>query len=220
MLIKRSRGSEKSEKEKVLEELKQLYLQLKELISNYEALHVYEIPKWIADIERLLNVPYSAEHKILLREIKEKMDLTKHSNDIIDINELKSLHIPSEIREEVIEDFKEAIGCYRSKHYKAAIILCARILETLLFRKYYDITGKDLLETSPNYGLGKLVAELRQLNQIDPAIMQQIHLINQVRIYSVHSKKEKFEPSDIQTKAILLYSYDLARKLYGSKKLS
>lgn len=200
-----------SEKEKVFNELKQLLAELENLKSNYEAKNAYDIPQWIEEIKNLLKTPYSAKHKLILDEIKNKLS---NNPDVDEFKDLEKIKFPQELKEEVISDFKEAIGCYSSKHYKAAIILCARILETLLFRKYYEITGKDLLETAPNYGLGKLVAELRQLNQIDPAIMQQIHLINQVRIYSVHTKKEPFRPTEVQTKAILLYTYDLAKKLY------
>jgi len=39
-------------------------------------------------------------------------------------------------------------------------------------------------------------------------------LINQVRVFSVHTKKEPFTPSKTQAEAIVLYTMDILDKLF------
>jgi hypothetical protein len=95
------------------------------------------------------------------------------------------------------------------------MILCARILETALHRTYYDVTGKDLLETSPGIGLGSIISKMRESGiEIDPSLTQQVHLINNVRIFSVHKKQNVFQPSKEQAQATLLFTVDILKKLF------
>ena len=99
--------------------------------------------------------------------------------------------------------------------YRSVAILCGRILEVCLHRKYFDATGFDILEKNPGIGLGSLVGKLNDKNvKFDPGIKEQIHLINQVRIFSVHKKKEPFYPTKEQAQAMILYLMDVLRKLY------
>ncbi|MFA5175661.1 MAG: hypothetical protein WC413_00155 [Candidatus Nanoarchaeia archaeon] len=124
--------------------------------------------------------------------------------------------IPDEIKSEVYADILEIDKCFKFKCYRSAIILCSRVLETALHRKYYEITGDDLLEKAPGIGLGKIIAKLSERNiPFDPGVTQQIHLVNQMRIFSVHNKKEAFNPSEKQTQAVILYTLDLLEKLFG-----
>ncbi|MDO8481438.1 MAG: DUF4145 domain-containing protein [Nanoarchaeota archaeon] len=123
--------------------------------------------------------------------------------------------MPPEIRSELQADIDETHRCFDAKCFRSCVILCGRILETALHRKYYDVTKNDLLEKSPGIGLGNLVSKLHEKGiLVDPAIAQQIHLINQVRIYSVHTKKEPFAPSEEQAHAIMLYTVDILKKLF------
>ena len=123
--------------------------------------------------------------------------------------------LPLEIREEVALDLTEAERCYNNNCFRSVAILCGRILETALFRKYYEATGDDLLETSPNLGLGKLIAKLKEKNVVfDPGLTEQMHLINQVRISSVHKKSNNFYPTKEQAYAMLLYTLDVLKKLF------
>jgi hypothetical protein len=123
--------------------------------------------------------------------------------------------IPSEIRDELRADYEELQRCSSAACYRSAIILCARMMETALHRKYFDVTGKDLLEKAPGIGLGNLIAKLSDHNvKLDPGLTNQIHLVNQVRIYSVHKKKVPFLPSESQTKAIILYTEDILARLF------
>ena len=102
------------------------------------------------------------------------------------------------------------LGCYRS-----CVILCGRVLEVCLHRKYFDSTGFDILEKNPGIGLGNLIAKMKEKGiELDPGLTQQIHLINQVRVFSVHKKLEAFNPSKDQAHAIILYTLDVIRKLF------
>jgi hypothetical protein len=125
-------------------------------------------------------------------------------------------NIPLEISGEINEDLKEMEACFLGGCYRAATILCGRVLETALHRKYYETTGVDMLEKSPGIGLGNLISKLKAKNiSFDPGITQQIHLINQIRIFSVHKKQERFYPTKPQTQAMILYTCDILSKLFS-----
>lgn len=178
------------------------------------------------------NERYILRSNDLLREIeslsknKEYSKMRKSLQDLYDtlnlINEPKTniffkkpKNIPETIREEVVADINEIEKCFKFGCYRSATIICGRILETVLHRKYYELTNNDLLEKAPGIGLGKLVAKLTEVNiKFDPGLTQQIHLINQMRIFTVHKKKEIFNPSEAQTQAIILYTLDIIEKLF------
>ncbi len=123
--------------------------------------------------------------------------------------------IPEDIKPEIVEDLKEMDRCFRSGCYRSVVILCGRLIEVALHRKYYDTTGNDILEKNPGIGLGKLIAKLKEKEiSFDPGITQQIHLINQVRVSSVHKKQETFYPSKNQAQAMMLYTADVLNKLF------
>jgi len=93
--------------------------------------------------------------------------------------------------------------------------LCGRVMETALHRKYYEATGQDLLEKAPGIGLGNLIAKLSEKGvKLDPGLTNQIHLINQVRVFSVHTKQDAFIPSKMQAQAIVLYTIDILEKVF------
>lgn len=123
--------------------------------------------------------------------------------------------MPHDIAADINADVDEMNKCFNAGCYRSAIILCGRVLETVLHRKYYEATGNDLLEKSPGIGLGNIIVKLKEKEiALDPAITNQIHLINQVRIFSVHKKKEAFYPSKQQTQATILYTLDIVDKLF------
>jgi hypothetical protein len=124
-------------------------------------------------------------------------------------------NIPVDIKGDIILDLEEIDKCYKNKCYRSCVILCGRVLESALHRKYYDATGFDILEKNPGIGLGNLIAKLKDKEvSLDPALTNQIHLINQVRVFSVHKKKEAFNPSEQQTQAMILYTLDVLNKLF------
>ena len=125
---------------------------------------------------------------------------------------------PHSVNAEMRADFEEMSRCIEAKCFRSSIILCGRMLETALHCKYFDATGNDLLEKSPGIGLGNLIAKLANKGVlVDPALGNQIHLINQVRIHSVHKKKALFAPSEDQAKAVVMYTMDAIRKLFDTK---
>lgn len=126
--------------------------------------------------------------------------------------------IPSEIRADIFADIDELDSAFNARCYRSSAILCGRILEVALHRKYFDATGDDLLEKAPGIGLGKIIAKLSEQNiNFDPGLMQQIHLINNVRISSVHVKQEPFNPSRAQAQAMILYTFDILEKVFKTK---
>ncbi len=127
-------------------------------------------------------------------------------------------NMPNEIKPELMLDLTELKNCFNAGFYRSSVILCGRILEVALHRKYYEVTGQDILETQPGIGLGKLVAKLKEKNvALDPGIGEQIHLVNQARINSVHKKKEVFMPTNEQAQAMILYTIDIVNRLFNRK---
>ncbi|MBI2147670.1 hypothetical protein HYU19_04295 [Candidatus Woesearchaeota archaeon] len=129
-----------------------------------------------------------------------------------------SFHIPRlppEVKDDMEADLRELDKCFSAGCYRSSVVLCARLIETALHRKYYDVTQKDILETNPGVGLGSLIAKLAEKNiQFDPGLTQQIHLINNVRIFSVHKKQQAFVPTKEQAQAIILFTIDSVKKLF------
>lgn len=176
----------------------------------------------MSEIKELLQSSYNNRDiektsKILFDNLEffEQMEKKKQ---ILISDKINFSKLPKEIRDEIMYDLKELETCYYSRAYRAATILCGRILEICLHRKYYEITNIDLLEKAPGIGLGSLVAKLKEkginIDEIDPALMQQIHLINQARVAAVHKKNFVFFPSKEQIEAIMLYTADLIKKLF------
>ncbi len=123
--------------------------------------------------------------------------------------------LPSDVKAEILADLSEIQACMKVGCFRSAVILCGRIMETALHRKYFDATGQDLLEKAPGTGLGNLIAKLAEKGvKLDPGLPNQIHLINQVRVFSVHTKKDPFSPSKTQAEAIVLYTMDVLDKLF------
>lgn len=126
-----------------------------------------------------------------------------------------SFRLPFDVQEVINADLNELKACMKAGCYRSAIILCGRVMETALHRKYFEATGQDLLEKAPGIGLGNLIAKLAEKGVIvDPGLGNQIHLINQVRVFSVHTKQVAFAPSRMQAEAIVLYTLDILEKLF------
>ncbi len=149
-----------------------------------------------------------------MKKILDKLtDLA--ADDSTENKKFKAPKLPSEIREDVTADLQEIQRCINAACYRSSVVLCGRVMETALHRKYYEATGNDLLEKAPGTGLGTLIAKLSEHGvKLDPGLPNQIHLINQIRVFSVHTKKESFSPSKKQTEAIFLYTIDILEKLF------
>ncbi|MFH1211249.1 MAG: hypothetical protein V1645_05035, partial [archaeon] len=170
----------------------------------------------VSQIDKLYT---SGDLKGMLRVVQQ----VKTTAERISVQKKENLEIkmptnlPMEIRSEMTKDINDTKKCFENGLYRSATILCGRVLETALHRKYYDITGVDILEKNPGIGLGTLVAKLTEKNvRFDPGVTQQIHLINQVRVYTVHKKQEAFEPTREQAHATILFTMDVINKLFNN----
>ncbi|MFO8015803.1 MAG: DUF4145 domain-containing protein [Candidatus Woesearchaeota archaeon] len=154
------------------------------------------------------------EAKKILESMENEASMLSVPNSRQVMN-LRPPQLPPEIQPDVSADIKEIERCFNNGLYRSATILCGRVLETALHRKYYEATGNDILEKNPGIGLGNLIAKLKDKNvQLDPALTQQVHLINNVRVFTVHKKKEAFMPGREQAHAIILYTIDVLGRMW------
>jgi len=168
----------------------------------------------VKDLDKAYSFKDIKEMVIVLEDMKKILSKMKDITKPQSINfSIPNLH--PDIKGEVEADLKELSKCYDSGCYRSVIIVCGRIMEAVLHRKYYEITDRDILEKNPGIGLGKLIAKLSEKNvKFDPGLTQQIHLINQVRIFSVHKKQDPFYPTQMQAYAIILFTLDSIRKMF------
>jgi hypothetical protein len=183
--------------------------------------HREQIQKIKTNIEEI-------EQKIALNDLLEATSIVTNISDIPNIKiekplfETKSFFLPRVPREvyfEVKSNFDEAIICFENRCYRAATILCGKILEVALHRKYFEATGKDMLEKAPNIGLGNMLVRLKETGlEIEPGLANQIHIINQLRVASVHKRVSHFIPTRAQCQASILYTLDALKKLFKNSK--
>ena len=102
----------------------------------------------------------STDLQTLNKTLKNILSLVK----LLDIKEKEkdfgTPKVPQEIYAEIKADIEELNRCFKNECYRSSVILCGRLLETALHRKYFEVTKNDLLEKSPGIGLGNLVAKL------------------------------------------------------------
>lgn len=204
----------KSRQNLMLQEFRNLVKDIKKEVNLLEA-----GPEHQEGLSKLRNIaskldtsnPEEFESRLqLLADITSQVTLLKEEKTI----QIPST-IPSEIYPELEADVNEMGKCFNTGCYRSVVVLCGRVLEVLLHRKYFEVTGNDLLEKNPGIGLGNLIAKMKEREvNFDPALTQQIHLINQVRIFSVHKKQEVFYPSRGQAQAVILYTMDVMEKLF------
>jgi hypothetical protein len=193
-----------------------------ETLPNYgkETLFTQKIKSLLLDFEAVIDINKVDQNiidKALLssEKISELLDVLPEVKEKEKKEFLELPKIPKEIYLEVQANFDELVTCFNNKCYRSSLILCGKILEIALHRKYFEITGKDLLEKSPDIGLGNLLAKMREQGiELDPGLPQQIHLINQLRVFSVHKKVQIFLPSKEQSQATILYTLDVLKKLF------
>ena len=208
---------DETKKSYYVKQLKSTILVLEKKVSKLSDIRSYkDNARNISDIETIIFNLNTTDISALInqsRKLSELVSLLEHPEGVsITI----SGSIPREIREEIAADVVEMEKCFNSGSYRSVVILCGRIIEVLLHRKYYDATGHDILEKNPGIGLGKLIAKLIEKEvSFEPGLTQQIHLINQVRVFSVHKKQEPFYPSKTQAHAMMLYTMDVMEKMFS-----
>lgn len=176
-----------------------------------------------------------AESSAMIKELKKMINSRNFLGAIVEIEKIYSVvpsikiadddlpkgefylpYVPRDIFSETKASFDELIKCYEHNCYRSALILCGRILEISLHKKYFESTKIDLLRKCPDIGLGNLVLKFKDKGMnLDPGLSNQIHLINHLRIASVHKKKIPFNPTKSQTKASILYTLDTLKKLFS-----
>lgn len=123
---------------------------------------------------------------------------------------------PQEILEELKLDFQEIRNCYYNDAFRSAIIMCGRILELLLSRKYFEVMKIDPLEQ--NLFIGTLIRKCFEDNVInEPSLGHMSNLINSSRIDSVHNTRRVYVPSREETKTVIEFTIGLLGRLYPSK---
>lgn len=191
-------------------DIKLLQKRLNELPSNEKTLDARRLAEQLA---AELGKEDKAAMLKTLGTIKQSLPETNQKKED---HSLRIQNIPDDVKSDIELDLKEIKKCYDAECYRSAVILCGRLLETALHRKYYETTGVDILEKSPGIGLGNLIAKLNEKGiELDPGLTQQIHLVNQVRIFSVHKKQKSFSPTKAQTSAIILFTTDTLEKLFS-----
>jgi len=172
-----------------------------------------EFQKDFEDIKKEISKfsPESIEKSIdMIENTLEKIPEKQKEN-----KEFSLAKLPKDIQEDVQTNFDELLVCFENNCFRSSLMLCGKILEIALHRKYFEVTGKDLLEKSPDIGLGNLLARMKEYGiNLDPGLPQQIHLINQLRVFSVHKKERVFQHSKDQAKATILYTLDVLNKLF------
>ena len=172
----------------------------------------FDTLKQIKGIVSKLDTKDKDQLKLLTFQLRDLSNMIRVEEEKVEVPS----SIPSDIYEEVKADLNEISICMTAGCYRSAVILCGRIIEVLLHRKYYEATENDLLEKSPGIGLGNVIAKMKEKGiEFDPGITQQIHLINQVRVFSVHKKQQPFNPSREQAEAMVLYTRDIMQKLFA-----
>ena len=182
-------------------------------------------PREATNLKKILDIIENIS-KLLLNKgtpnLIESVSLLIHTQELVPkkiipirTTEFRLPDLPEEIKKEIKANFEEIQICFENKCYRSVLILCGKLLEISLHRKYFDLTEIDLLEKAPDLGLGKLILRLREKGfEFDPGISQQIHLINQLRVYTVHKKHQVFTPSKAQANACILYTLDILKKIF------
>lgn len=185
------------------------------IIAPLEKRSLAEAALRIKELKKQINEKKFLEAIVTIEQIYDIAPYIKIADTDLPKSEFSLPFIPREIFAEVKASFDELVKCYEHNCYRSALILCGRILEIALHKKYFEMTKQDLLEKSPDIGLGSLVAKFKEKNiALDPGLSNQIHLINQLRIASVHKRKQPFYPTKTQTKACILYTIDILKKLF------
>ncbi|MGB9708234.1 MAG: hypothetical protein ACPLXC_02840 [Candidatus Pacearchaeota archaeon] len=171
----------------------------------------------IKELKKLINAREFLTAIVVIEQIYDLVPMIKISDSDLPKSEFTLPLVPREIYAEVKASFDELLKCYEHNCHRSVIILCGRILEIALHRKYFEVTQQDLLEKSPDIGLGNLILKFKDKGiPLDPGLSNQIHLINQLRIASVHKRKQVFNPTKNQTHAAILYTIDTLKKLFRS----
>jgi len=198
---------------KSLERLEELFYKIKDsTIQSKESSYLVGSIKDLLDEMKTISSDKPEKLKPLVNECLSHLQKIKFVEQGLKISIPK---LPPEISDSLKSDFEELEKCFNASAYRSCLILCGRIIETALHRKYYEETGVDLLETDPNIGIGKLIKRLNEEKILYPGLNEQIDMINQLRVYSVHKKKAEQKINKEQAHASILFTIDAVKKMFG-----
>ena len=213
---KREREYYSKEIEKSMKRIEALLSESFVSANPVEKVNLIKVNEQVKEMKKIINARNFLESVVLIEQIFDAVPNIHISEDDLPKSEFMLPHIPRDIYSEVKSSFDELLKCYEHNCYRSSLILCGRILEIALHKKYSEVTGYDLLEKSPDIGLGNLVLKFKEKNiPLDPGLSNQIHLINLLRIASVHKKKQNFSPTKTQAQATILYMLDTLKKLFS-----
>ncbi len=105
---------------------------------------VVDILRLMLDLEERISDRDAVLH--LVEQIKRRAEkLRVQSSRPIPLD-VRAPRLPPEIDATITADLDEIRRCFASGCYRSVTILCGRVLEAALHRRYYDVTGIDVLE--------------------------------------------------------------------------
>jgi len=130
--------------------------------------------------------------------------------------------IPSQVRREVKYDFEEVSKCYSAQAYRAGIIFCGRIVETILQRKYYEKRSsqgtrpEQINKELEGLTLGRIIAKCREQGLVGeiPGLEEYSAVVNALRIPSVHATRRVYTPGPEAVRGTISLTLELIKTLY------
>ncbi len=130
--------------------------------------------------------------------------------------------LPGIIRVEVKKDFEEISRCYSAQAFRASIVFCGRVAETILRRRYFEkrteqgIQPQDIETEFNRWSLGVLIGKCRELGVLSdiPGLDEYSSLVNAVRIPSVHSTRRTYNPGPDAARGVISLTVELVKSVY------
>jgi len=156
---------------------------------------------------------YYPDEKRDPRQMLLNILIHKYSSDPDLIPPFKEIVYPDPIKETATRIHSEAIASHLAGATSASIGMCGKLLEICL-RYYYESRTDETLDE--NIGLGNLIKKVveRFSVQLDEGLKVLVNFINMYRIAGVHHKKGFEVPTQEQSSAVLMMTYDTIRKLF------
>lgn len=121
--------------------------------------------------------------------------------------ELPAGHLPEDVTENVNLTYKEILVCYRYECFLAAIVLCGKIIETILSALFESVGG----EKADKLGFHSLRSRLKKAGySFEASLDSQFHVINAHRNKAVHGNI--VVPSRDEARGIIYLTKDVMHK--------
>ena len=112
--------------------------------------------------------------------------------------------------------FKEASVCYENKCYRAAIMLCRNVIETLIKNVYKPVTGKEIYTTNKKgeqieRSFNNMCNDLRAENLLNRGVSELLDLIYAHRSGATH---ETLIPNENEAQAIHMLTKNVMNRIF------